>query len=115
VQTIEQWRLITKDRQAAIVVPDMPLLDTKQKRDLTGTLIADIVLQLLSYAAQTERELIRQRQAEGIAAAKRRGVRLALHQRRSQMRLKNVIAHGRKAKYPQGQRRKDGMCPILPF
>ena len=76
-EIIEQWRLITKDRQAAIVVLDMPLLDTKQKRDLTGTLIADIVLQLLSYAAQTERELIRQRQAEGIAAAKRRGVRLS--------------------------------------
>lgn len=54
---------------------DMPLLDTRQGRDLTGTLIADIVLQLLSYVAQTEREYIRQRQAEGIAAAKARGVR----------------------------------------
>lgn len=53
----------------------MPLLDTKQNRDLTGTLIADIVLQLLSYVAQTEREFIRQWQAEGIAAAKERGVR----------------------------------------
>jgi len=106
-EIIEQWRLITKDKQAAIVVLDMPLLDTKQKRDLTGTLIADIVLQLLSYAAQTERELIRQRQAEGIAAAKRRGVRLALHQRRSQMSLKNVITYGCKAKYRRGQRRKD--------
>ena len=52
----------------------MPLLDTRQGRDLTGTLIADIVLQLLSYVAQTEREFIRQRQAEGIAAAKARGV-----------------------------------------
>ena len=55
---------------------DMPLLDTRQNRDLTGTLIADIVLQLLSYVAQTEREFIRQRQAEGIAAAKRNGKRL---------------------------------------
>ena len=54
---------------------DMPLLDTRQGRDLTGTLIADIVLQLLSYVAQKEREFIRQRQAEGIAAAKARGVR----------------------------------------
>ena len=53
----------------------MPLLDTRQGRDLTGVLIADIVLQLLSYVAQTEREFIRQRQAEGIAAAKARGVR----------------------------------------
>lgn len=74
-EILEQWRLLTKDRGIAIVVLDMPLLDTRQGRDLTGTLIADIVLQLLSYVAQTEREFIRQRQAEGIAAAKARGVR----------------------------------------
>ena len=74
-EILEQWRLITKKKQAAIVVLDMPLLDTRQSRDLTGTLIADIVLQLLSYVAQTEREFIRQRQAEGIAAAKRNGVK----------------------------------------
>ena len=74
-EILEQWRFITKERQAAIVVLDMPLLDTRQGRDLTGMLIADIVLQLLSYVAQTEREFIRQRQAEGIAAAKARGVR----------------------------------------
>ncbi len=74
-EIIEQWRIITKEKKAAIVVLDMPLLDTRQGRDLTGTLIADIVLQLLSYVAQTEREFIRQRQAEGIAAAKQRGVR----------------------------------------
>ena len=59
----------------SIVVLDMPLLNTRQNRDLTGTLIADIVLQLLSYVAQTEREFIKQRQAEGIEAAKARGVR----------------------------------------
>ena len=74
-EILEQWRLITKVKQASIVVLDMPLLDTRQGRDLTGLLIADIVLQLLSYVAQTERELIRQRQKEGIAAAKARGVR----------------------------------------
>lgn len=74
-EIIEQWRIITKEKQVAIVVLDMPLLDTRQGRDLTGTLIADIVLQLLSYVAQTEREFIKQRQAEGIAAAKARGVR----------------------------------------
>ena len=73
-EILEQWRVITKEKRAAIVVLDMPLLDTRQNRDLTGTLIADIVLQLLSYVAQTEREFIRQRQAEGIAAAKARGV-----------------------------------------
>lgn len=60
---------------------DMPLLDTRQNRDLTGTLIADIVLQLLSYVAQTEREFIRQRQAEGIAAAKARGVKFGRPQK----------------------------------
>ena len=74
-EILEQWRVITKEKRAAIVVLDMPLLDTRQSRDLTGTLIADIVLQLLSYVAQTEREFIRQRQAEGIATAKARGVR----------------------------------------
>lgn len=74
-EILEQWRIITKEKQAAIVVLDMPLLDTRQNRDLTGTLIADIVLQLLSYVAQTEREFIRQRQAEGIAVAKQNGVK----------------------------------------
>ena len=73
-EILEQWRIITKSKRAAIVILDMPLLDTRQNRDLTGQLIADIVLQLLSYVAQTEREFIRQRQAEGIVAAKERGV-----------------------------------------
>lgn len=74
-EILEQWRVITKEKQADVRVLDMPLLDTSTRRDLTGTLIADIVLQLLSYVAQSERENIRQRQAEGIAAAKARGVR----------------------------------------
>ena len=74
-EILEQWARITKTRRAAIVVLDMPLLDTREGRDLTGTLVADIVLQLLSYVAQTEREFIHQRQAEGIAAALERGVR----------------------------------------
>ena len=74
-EILAQWRWITKKKQASIVVLDMPLLDTRKDRDLMSTVIADIVLQLLSYVAQTEREFIRQRQAEGIAAAKARGVR----------------------------------------
>ena len=74
-EILEQWSYITKTREAAIVVLDMPLLDAREGRALTGTLIADIVLQLLSYVAQTEREFIRQRQAEGITAALERGVR----------------------------------------
>ena len=74
-EILEQWRVITKEKGADIVVLDMPLLDTRKNRDLTGTLIADIVLQLLSYVAETERDFIRKRQAEGIAAAKARGVK----------------------------------------
>ena len=75
-EILEQWRIITKERQSNIVVLDMPLLDTRQKnRGLTGTFIADLVLQILSYVAQQERELIRQRQAEGIAAAKAKGTK----------------------------------------
>lgn len=71
-----QWRLITKEKRADVVVLDMPLLDTREKgKDLTGTFVADLVLQILSYVAQTERENIRKRQAEGIAAARQRGVK----------------------------------------
>lgn len=71
-----QWRIITKIKQADIVVLDMPLLDTRSTGDnLTGTFVADLVLQILSYVAQTERENIRQRQREGIEAARMRGVR----------------------------------------
>ena len=75
-EILEEWRIITKELQVAIVVLDIPLLDTRQKeRDLTGTFIADLTLQILSYVAQTEREFIRQRQAEGIEAAQARGVK----------------------------------------
>lgn len=75
-EIIEQWRIITKVKKTYIVVLDMPLLSTKREEaDLTGTFIADLVLQILSYVAQTERENIRQRQLEGIAAAKIKGVR----------------------------------------
>ena len=73
-EILEQWRVLTK-KGVGIRVLDMPLLDTSKDRDLTGRLISDIVLQLLSYVAQTERDFIRQRQAEGIAAAKARGVK----------------------------------------
>ncbi len=74
-EILEQWAYLTKELGISIVVLDMPLLDTREGRDLTGTLVADIVLQLLSYVAQTERDFMRQRQAEGIEAAKARGVR----------------------------------------
>ena len=70
-----QWRIITKDKKVDIVVLDMPLLDTRRGKDLVGTFLSDIVLQVLSFVAENERSNIRQRQAEGIAAAKARGVR----------------------------------------
>ncbi|MDR2720117.1 MAG: recombinase family protein [Nitrososphaerota archaeon] len=70
-----QWRILTKEKGVDIAVVDMPLLDTRLHRDLMGTLISDLVLQILSFVAQNERDNIRQRQAEGIAAAKTKGVR----------------------------------------
>lgn len=71
----EQWRILTKEKEIDICVIDMPLLDTRNGKDLIGTFIADLVLQILSFVAHSERENIRKRQAEGIAAAKNRGVK----------------------------------------
>lgn len=75
-EILHQWRVLTKDMGVDIQVLDIPLLDTRRDKDLIGTLISDMVLQLLSFVAENERENIRQRQAEGIAAAKARGVHL---------------------------------------
>lgn len=74
-EILEQWRILTKEKGIDIVVLDMPLLDTRRGKDLMGTFLSDIVLQVLSFVAENERTNIRQRQAEGIAAAKLRGVR----------------------------------------
>lgn len=74
-EILEQWRILTKEKQIDIVVLDMPLLDTRRGKDLMGTFLSDIVLQVLSFVAENERTNIRQRQKEGIAAAKGRGVR----------------------------------------
>ena len=71
----KQWRIITKEKNVDVCVIDIPLLDTRQGKDLMGTFIADLVLQILSFVAQSERENIKKRQAEGIAAAKSKGVR----------------------------------------
>ena len=74
-EVLEQWRVLTKEKRVNIRVLDMPLLDTRQGKDLMDTFIADLVLQILSFVAQSERESIKKRQAEGIAAAKARGVK----------------------------------------
>ncbi len=74
-EILQQWRVITKDKGVDIVVLDMPLLDTRRGKDLMGTFLSDIVLQVLSFVAENERTSIRQRQAEGIAAAKAKGIK----------------------------------------
>ncbi len=74
-EILEQWQILTKEKEIDIVVSDMPLLDTRRGKDLMGMFLSDIVLQVLSFVAESERSNIRQRQAEGIAAAKARGVR----------------------------------------
>ena len=73
-EILDQWKVITKDKQVDLYVMDMPILDTRREKNLLGTFISDLVLALLSYVAENERNNIRQRQAEGIAAAKARGV-----------------------------------------
>lgn len=98
-EILEQWHVITRVKQADIYVIDFPLLDTRKKdNDLTGTFIADLVLQILSYVAQTEREFIHQRQAEGIAAAQQRGVKFG----RKPLNLPEAF-YDAKDKYENGQ------------
>ena len=89
-QILEQWSIITKKKKANIIVLDMPLLDTRNSKDLAGTLIADIVLQLLSYVAQTEREQIRERQRQGIAIAKQKGVKFGRKKKEKPTNYKQV-------------------------
>lgn len=96
-EILKQWRILTKEKRVDVVVLDMPLLDTRRGKDLTGTLIADIVLQLLSYVAQTEREFIKQRQREGIEAAQANGVhfgRVAMERPSNYVEVKNEWQNG---------------------
>lgn len=92
----EEWRYLVKEKGVDIVILDMPILDTRTNKDLIGTLISDIVLQLLSYVAQTERDFLRQRQAEGIAIAKAQGKHLG--------RRPNPVPEGFAELYAQIQR-----------
>lgn len=112
-EILEQWHVITKVKQSDIFVIDFPLLDTRKKdNDLTGTFIADLVLQILSYVAQTEREFIHQRQAEGIAAAQQRGVKFG----RKKLVLPDTFYEA-KDKYVSGQisyRRAAELCGMSP-
>lgn len=81
-EILEQWRILTKEKKVDIVVLDMPLLDTRRGKDLMGTFLSDIVLQVLSFVAENERKNIKQRQKEGIEAARLRGVRFGRPQKR---------------------------------
>ena len=87
----EQWRILTKEKGVDICVLDMPLLDTRQGKDLMGTFIADLVLQILSFVAQSERENIKKRQAEGIAAAKARGVKFGRPEIKTPVDFGNIV------------------------
>lgn len=112
----EQWRFITKEKQTDVVVLDMPLLDTRQKaEDLTGAFITDLVLQILCYVAQLEREAIRQRQAEGIAAAKARGVRSAEKKCLYRMRLSSSGINFAKKRLLRGRQPESWALFTAPF
>lgn len=95
-----QWRILTKEKGADICVLDMPLLDTRQGKDLLGTFIADLVLQILSFVAQSERENIKKRQEEGIAAAKARGVRFGRPEKQIPDNFINIVAYWKNKKIP---------------
>ena len=95
-----QWRVITKEKKVDIVVIDMPLLDTRRDKNLLGTFISDLVLQLLSFISENERTTIRQRQAEGIAAAKKRGVRFGRPTKEAPPDFDELIAKWQKKEIP---------------
>ena len=96
----KQWRIITKEKNVDVCVIDMPLLDTRQGKDLMGTFIADLVLQILSFVAQSERENIKKRQAEGIAAAKAKGVRFGRPEKNVPDNFENLIKQWKLKKLP---------------
>ena len=95
-----QWRILTKDRGIDIAVIDMPLLDTRNGKDLMGTFLADVVLQLLAFVAQSERDTIRKRQAEGIAAARAKGVHLGRPPKRSPENFGEIVKQWERGKLP---------------
>jgi DNA invertase Pin-like site-specific DNA recombinase len=93
-----QWRVLTKDKGVDIAVIDMPLLDTRNGKDLMGTFIADLVLQILSFVAHTERDSIRKRQAEGIAAARAKGVRFGRPVKKPPENFRELVKAGERGK-----------------
>lgn len=115
IEIQEQWRILTKDKSVDIVVIDMPLLDTHNGKDLMGTFIADLVLQILSFVAQTEREHIRERQAQGIAAAKKRGVKFGRPKRKLPANFYEVLTKWKRKELSGRQAAKECNMPISTF
>ena len=111
----EQWRILTKEKEIDICVIDMPLLDTRNGKDLIGTFIADLVLQILSFVAHSERENIRKRQAEGIAAAKNRGVKFVRPERPLPDNFNQVHQDWRNKKMTLQQEANDCEMPVGTF
>lgn len=96
----KQWRMLTKEKRIDICVLDMPLLDTRNGKDLLGTFIADLVLQILSFSAQSERENIKKRQAEGIAAAKAKGVRFGRPEKEVPDNFEEIVQYWEQKRIP---------------
>ena len=115
IEIQEQWRVLTKEKGVDIGVIDMPILDTRKGKDLLGTFIADLVLQILSFVAQTERENIRSRQAQGIAAAKKRGVKFGRPKKELPANFKSVVEKWRCKELSSRQAAKECGMPLSTF
>ena len=115
IEIQEQWRVLTKEKGVDIGVIDMPILDTRKGKDLLGTFIADLVLQILSFVAQTERENIRSRQAQGIAAAKKRGVKFGRPKKELPTNFKSVVEKWRCKELSSRQAAKECGMPLSTF
>ena len=114
-EILQEWRRITKDMGADIVVLDMPLLDTRRGKDLMGTFLSDIVLQVLSFVAENERMSIRQRQAEGIAAAKKRGVQFGRPRKQLPKGFQQQREHWRNGEITLAEAAKNCGMPLSTF
>ena len=115
VEIQEQWRILTKEKMVDVIVLDMPLLDTRKGKDLLGTFIADLVLQILSFVAQAEREQIRNRQAQGIAEAKRRGVKFGRPKKKVPSNFKSVVTKWKQHKITGKEAAEECKMPISTF
>ena len=115
IEIQEQWRVLTKEKGVDIGVIDMPILDTRKGKDLLGTFIADLVLQILSFVAQTERENIRSRQAQGIAAAKKRGVKFGRPKKELPANFKKVVEKWRCKELSSRQAARECGMPLSTF